>query len=129
MAMPTPDWSGLDGLRILVVEDTLLIADLIVEELREAGCHVIGPAPRVERGLTLARAEPLDGALLDINLDGEPCFPIADVLLERGVPVAFLTGYGEAAVPPEYRSMPRLSKPFHLKELIQLVRCNFTRAD
>ena len=104
MTVPPPH--DLTGVRILVVEDTLLIADLIVEQLEEAGCDVIGPASHVERALALVEAERLDGALLDINLRGELCFPIADALAERGVPLAFLTGYGESAVPPAYRALP-----------------------
>jgi DNA-binding response OmpR family regulator len=127
MLMSNLHEQGLRGLRVLIVEDTLLVADLIVEELEEAGCTIVGPAPRVERGLALAKAETLDGALLDINLAGEPCFPIAEVLLARGVPIAFLTGYGEAALPVSYRKVPCLSKPFQRNELIDVVRCNFVK--
>jgi DNA-binding response OmpR family regulator len=125
--MPVCHDTKLQGLRVLVVEDTLLIADLIVQVLEDAGCAIVGPAPRVERGLALAMAERLDGALLDINLAGELCFPIAEVLVARGVPVAFLTGYGEATLPISYRGMPRLSKPFQLADLIDIVRCNFVK--
>jgi DNA-binding response OmpR family regulator len=126
--MPISHESGLQGLRVLVVEDTLLIADLITSELQEAGCSVVGPVSRVERGLALAAVEPLDGALLDVNLAGEPCFPIAVALAERDVPVAFLTGYGDAALPPEYRGLPRLSKPFRMDAMIALVRNHFVKA-
>jgi|SRR4051794_37317997 CheY-like chemotaxis protein len=125
MTVPPPH--DLTGIRILVVEDTLLIADLIVEQLEEVGCDVIGPASHVERALALVEAERLDGALLDINLRGELCFPIADALAERGVPLAFLTGYGESVVPPAYRARPRLSKPFLLSDLIDLVECYFAK--
>jgi len=100
---------------------------LIVEELEEAGCMVVGPAPRVDRALALATSERLDGALLDVNLAGEPCFPIAEALLAQGVPFAFLTGYGEATLPPGYRKVPRLGKPFQLDDLLNLVRCNFVK--
>jgi DNA-binding response OmpR family regulator len=125
--MPNLSEINLQGLRVLVVEDTLLIADLIADELQESGCSVVGPVPRVEPGLALAAAEQLDGALLDINLAGQLCYPIVDVLVQRGVPVAFLTGYGDAALPPAYRAMPRLSKPFQLRDLVQLVQSHFTR--
>jgi DNA-binding response OmpR family regulator len=125
--MTVPDGTELTGLRILVVEDTLLIADLIVEELQLVGCEVVGPAPRMETGLALALAERLDGALLDVNLNGEMCFPIADVLVKRGVPMAFLTGYGEGTLPPAYQHMPRLVKPFRVEELTSLVRSQFAR--
>lgn len=127
MTMATIDLPSLDGLRVLLVEDNFLIADDIEQELREAGCRIIGPAPRVERGLALATTEPLDGALLDVNLSGEMCFPIADVLIERGIPFMFLTGYGEAAVPPAYRAMPRLSKPFDHRDLLRLVKRHFRK--
>jgi DNA-binding response OmpR family regulator len=118
----------LSGVRVLVVEDTLLIADLIVDHLQDAGCDVIGPASRVARALTLAASESLDGALLDINLHGELCFPIADVLVDRGIPIAFLTGYGESAVPATYKTAPLLSKPFQLNELTKLIESHFKRA-
>ncbi|MBN8909400.1 MAG: response regulator, partial [Rhodospirillales bacterium] len=59
---------------------------------------------------------------LDVNLAGEHSFPIADVLTERGIPFAFLTGYGDGIIPPQYQSVPRLSKPFDLGELVNLAR-------
>jgi DNA-binding response OmpR family regulator len=115
--------SGCDlhGARILVVEDTVLLADLIAEELEEEGCVVIGPAGRLADGLALAHAEQLDGALLDVNLAGEICLPIAERLAERGVPFAFLTGYGESMLPPAFRLRPRLTKPFNLTELARVL--------
>ncbi len=119
-----PTEADLHGLRVLVVEDMLLIADLIAEELQDKGCDVVGPVPRVERGLALANTERLDGALLDVNLAGERCFPIAEVLAARGVPFAFLTGFDNSVLPPAYRHAPRLTKPFNLRELVSLVdRC------
>lgn len=118
---PAPDTPGLHGLRILVVEDTLLVAEMIEDALHDLGCDVIGPAPRLQRGLALAGEAGLDGALLDVNLAGERCFPIADALAERGVPFAFLTGYGDAGIPPEYQRVPRLAKPFDLRSLEGLV--------
>jgi DNA-binding response OmpR family regulator len=126
--MKTSPTQELSGVRILVVEDTLLIAELIVDHLQDAGCDVIGPASRVGPALALAEREKLDGALLDLNLRGELCFPIADVLVSRGVPIAFLTGYGDSAVPAAYKSAPRLTKPFQLKELTDLVRRHFGEA-
>ena len=113
--------SGVRGMRVLVVEDTLLIAEVIADELRDQGCSVIGPASRLQQGLALAADERLDGALLDVNLAGELCFPIADALTERGVPFAFLTGYGDAAIPVGYRDTPRLTKPFDGANLLGLV--------
>jgi CheY-like chemotaxis protein len=126
MTMPISDTPDLHGLRILVVEDSVLIADVIVDALCDCGCNAVGPAARLAQGLMLAAVERLDGALLDVNLAGEPCFPIAAALGARGVPFAFLTGYGEVGVPPEYRAVPRLTKPFTIDNLMQLVARCFT---
>lgn len=119
--------SGVRGMRVLVVEDTLLIAEVIADELRDQGCNVVGPAARLEQGLALAADERLDGALLDVNLAGELCFPIADELAKRGVPFAFLTGYGDSVIPAGYRDMPRLTKPFNGANLVGLL-ASFSRS-
>jgi len=117
----------LSNLRILVVEDEILISEMIADRLHDVGCEVIGPAASLERGTTLASNENLDGAFLDVNLTGKPSFSIAEILTRREVPIAFLTGYGESAIPEAYRQIPFLSKPFELHELIALVRCHFTK--
>src|SRR5690242_11469654 len=96
--------STMTGLRILVVEDNFLAAEVVRDTLEGFGCQVVGPVGRLEDGLRLASAETLDGAVLDINLNGDRCFPIARALLERGVPFMFLTGYDDAGlIPPELR--------------------------
>ena len=74
--------------------------------------HGFGPFARVKHALEAARNEPLDAALLDIHLAGEPVFPVADLLAERGVPFAFVTGYNKDVLPPPYRDRPLLQKPF-----------------
>jgi DNA-binding response OmpR family regulator len=124
MASAEPD---LTGLRVLVVEDSLLVADLIGDALRDSGCDVVGPASRLMQGLALATVEQLDGALLDVNLGGERCFPIAAALRTRGIPFAFLTGYGDAALPSEYRNAPRLTKPFRIASLMAIVAATFAK--
>src|SRR5438445_666625 len=42
-----PAHSPLAGLRILIVEDTALVAGELVRVLRQAGCVVVGPCPSV----------------------------------------------------------------------------------
>ena len=123
--MPAAEPADLSGVTVLVVEDTALVADLLAEELRSAGCRVIGPAPRLKQELALAATPGLDGALLDVNLAGENCFPIADALAARGVPFAFLTGYGTTVLPAPYRDAPYLPKPIDLVEMYALVKRHF----
>lgn len=85
----------LKGKRILVVEDEALIAVMVEDMLSEMGSIVVGPAATIEQALALARAEEIDGAVLDVNVRGERIDPVADALAERGVPMLFATGYGE----------------------------------
>jgi hypothetical protein len=63
----------------------------------------------------------LHAALLDIHLAGEPVFPVADVLAERGVPFAFVTGYGKDELPPVYRDRPLLQKPFRPRAVLAMI--------
>ncbi|HZB53951.1 MAG TPA: hypothetical protein VE527_10000, partial [Reyranella sp.] len=78
------------------------------------------------RGLELARDEPLDGAVLDINLHGEMSFGIAEVLCARGVPFIFVTGYEDRSIVPlAFRSAPRLDKPVADERLIQAMVASF----
>lgn len=111
----------LAGLRVLIVEDEVIIAMLLEETLHDAGCVVIGPVPRVDKAMEVARAEPLDFALLDVNLAGEKVFPVAEVLVERAVPFVFLTGYGRSGLPATYAQRPALAKPFKLAALMRVI--------
>ena len=78
--------SGVQGLRVLVVEDVFLIAESLGELLQHYGCHFVGPVATLEQGLDMARDTPLDGAILDVNLEGKLCFPVATMLAQRGIP-------------------------------------------
>jgi len=108
----------LDGLRVLVVEDELLVAMMLEEFLRGQGCVIVGPVPRVEPALKAAREEPIDAALLDVNLAGERVYPVAKALAERNVPFVFMTGYGRGMLPLEYADRPAVAKPCQLTQLI-----------
>ncbi len=104
------------GSRVLVVEDEALIAAMIVEWLGEMGCEAVGPAARISEGLAIAEAEPLDAAVLDVNVNAERIFPLADRLRGRGVALVFATGYGEC-VAEAASNAPVLEKPFTFDQL------------
>ncbi|PBB65987.1 response regulator [Mesorhizobium sp. WSM4312] len=100
-----------DTPRVLVVEDEWLIAQDIASELRAAGYPVVGPVSSVAAALQLVEADKIDVALLDIQLNGETSLPIAEVLLARGTPFAFVTGFGERDVPAPFRNCKFVAKP------------------
>lgn len=111
------DADALQGLRVLVVEDEALVAMLVEDMLADLGCEVIGPAGSVRAALEILGRETPQAAILDVNLGGEPVYPVADALMKAGVPFVLATGYGEAGVAEAYRGAPVLQKPFELGEL------------
>jgi CheY-like chemotaxis protein len=104
--------------RILVVEDEYFIAEELREALDRLGATVVGPVPTGEKALALLKSEPIDMAVLDINLRGEMSFAVADALEERGIPFVFATGYDHTAVPERYRDIPHWAKPFDPEQLV-----------
>jgi len=112
------DGSAVRRYRILVVEDDLLVADLVADMLEELEYVPVGPAPTLERALAVVEQEHLDGAILDLNLNGVPVFPLADRCLALGIPVVLATGYADKSIMPENcRNLPSLEKPFHFDAL------------
>jgi DNA-binding response OmpR family regulator len=97
--------------RILVVDDEPLISMLVENWLDELGCEVVGPARTVEDALALADGQ-LDGAILDVNLGGGNCYPLANVLRARGVPLAFATGDSGLDEGQGFKNPILLPKPF-----------------
>jgi CheY-like chemotaxis protein len=109
-------------LRVLVVEDNLLIAETISDMLQDCGCVVLGPVPDLQRGMQMLEGEQPDAVLLDINLCGTLSFPLAAALEQRGVPFVFMTGYDEGSLfPPEFRAVRRISKPFDAKDVAEVL--------
>lgn len=114
---------SLSGRRILVVEDEYLVATALADDLSDAGAEVLGPAPSVAQALELIDgAAQLDIGVLDINLAGEPVYPVADALAARGVPFVLVTGYDGHAIPERYRDAPRLEKPVEARTVLAVLR-------
>ena len=120
--MSTVDGPDLHGLQILVLEDEMIVGMLVEDMLTDLGCTVIGPAATVSAALRLVADEPLDAALLDVNLgQGGSGYPVATELAARGLPFAFVTGYGADGLPEAWRGHPTLQKPFQMAALRDVV--------
>ncbi|WP_337268632.1 response regulator [Oryzifoliimicrobium ureilyticus] len=118
----------LEGYRLLVVEDEYFVASDLMRTLEDAGAHVYGPVSDVERAMEIVGGSfTLDGAILDINLNGEMIYPAAELLASRLIPFVFVTGYDRASVPRAFADTPYLGKPFDNERLVSVVASTVRR--
>jgi CheY-like chemotaxis protein len=107
-------------LRILVVDDEVMIAMLLEDVLVACGCKVVGPAGNVATAMSLINSgdkAAIDGAFLDVNLRGELIYPVVDALAARDVPVVFVSGYSADDIDPRYAGIPALAKPVPIAKI------------
>jgi CheY-like chemotaxis protein len=120
----TEDAKPLRGCKILVVEDDYLVALAVAGLLEEAGASVVGPVGWADEALSLVEdgSEPVDVAILDVDLHGEKSYAIADALARRNIRFVFATGFGEASIDRRYHDRPRCQKPFDERVLLRELR-------
>ncbi len=111
----------LAGLRVLLVEDEMMVSLLIEDILAEQRCVIVGPYDRLTEALVAARTRVIDLAVLDVNIAGDKVYPIADVLAAREIPFLLLSGYGESAIPSEHPDWRVCGKPFREDVLIGML--------
>jgi CheY-like chemotaxis protein len=104
-----------------VVEDEAIIAILMEDLLDDLGCDVVATAGTLEDAVEAAGTGAFDLAFLDVNLRGVPVYPVADVLRARGIPFAFVTGYGSTGVAAAHAEAPILRKPFLSRDLAAII--------
>jgi PAS domain S-box-containing protein len=114
--------------RVLLVEDEALIGMMMKNMLTELGLSVVGPYARMAEALTAARNGTFDAAILDVNLDGELAYPIADILIDRKLPFAFITGYDTQSIDERFAQIPTIQKPI-ARDVLQSVLTTRTRPD
>lgn len=121
--------AGIDGLRLLLVEDEYLLALYLGELIEELGARVVGPVASVAAALELIDHGPaIDGAILDVNLAGEPVFAVADALAARQVPFVFASGYDREALPERFRHIGLCQKPIDANAVLAAVQAFRSRA-
>lgn len=101
-------------LRTFLVEDEVLILMTLEDMVADLGHTVVGTALRTDEALAMARTIDADFALLDVNLNGERSFSVADALQARGIPMVFVTGYGARGLEREYANARTLQKPLDM---------------
>ena len=106
----------LTGKRVLVVEDEAIVALLAEDILLDHGAIVVGPAASIEHALELLDVEAIDVGFLDVNLNGERSYCIAERLREQGVPFVFATGYDSPGMVMPV-GIPVINKPYRSDEI------------
>lgn len=109
--------SNFAGKRVLVVEDEFLLADETRRKLEQLGAVVVGPTARVLNALSLIDKQMIDVAILDILLDGDEVFPVAEYLKERGIPFVFASAFWPSAIPERFRGYVLCDKPVELENI------------
>jgi DNA-binding NtrC family response regulator len=116
--VPKSSNQPLDGHRILLAEDEGLIALELEQILTDFGCDVFGPLASVDEVLESAQKGNFDGALLDVNLRGRQIFEILPALQKLGLRLIITSGYDDVTLfPAQFRTIPRVAKPFDTREL------------
>ncbi|MBV9550907.1 MAG: response regulator [Alphaproteobacteria bacterium] len=108
---PAANSNGRGPARILLVEDEMLVGVFMHELLSSIGYRPTQPMTRLGDALAAARREKFDCAVLDMNLNGEAVYPLAELLRAQQVPFVFLTGYSPDGVETRFCDVPVLQKP------------------
>lgn len=103
----------MNATRVLVLEDSLIIAMEAEDILRAVGLETIDIANSLDQAMEAVNAESYDFALLDVNLGESMSFGFARHLNERGIPFGFVSGYSDTQdFPADLQQVPLLVKPF-----------------
>lgn len=109
------------NLRIALIEDEALVLMLLEDMLSELGCHVVETAAHLNDAIQLAGSTNADLAILDVNLDGQEAYAVAERLAARDIPFVFATGYGRQGLRAPFGNRPTLQKPFRIEDLRQAI--------
>ncbi len=108
--------------RILVVGPQAVIALDLQRILRDAGYRVVGPAATAAEARRLIDRGPIDGAIVDLDIDRRTVPAILGLLDDAGIPAVFLSGAALEELPDRHRDGPLLDKPCKGPRLLAALR-------
>ncbi|QWW69821.1 response regulator [Rhizobium sp. WYJ-E13] len=100
--MKIDDLGLLAGKHLLIVESGDMVADAVRLALEKAGVVIVGPASSAEIGLALLDMARIDGAILDIRIEGDVVFPLAERLQDAQIPFVFAMPHADADIAAGY---------------------------
>jgi PAS domain S-box-containing protein len=111
-----------DDKRVLLVEDEPLVSMMLADMLSAFGHKVDGPYSRFSDAMLAAKSNNLQAGILDVNLGGEKTYAVANILTDRKIPFAFVTGYGPDSIVSAFAHAPVLQKPIEAAKLHALLQ-------
>jgi two-component SAPR family response regulator len=111
--------------QVMIVEDEMLVALDLQESIKALGYAVVGPYGRLSEAIEGAATQPIDFAILDLNLNGEMTYDLAEQLEQRGIPIVFTTGYESDAIKSRLTNCRVLNKPVVKDALESVLREHF----
>ena len=108
---------NIEGLRLLLVEDEAIIGFALEDLLSAHGARTTLVANIASARQRLAQ-DRFDAAIVDVNLNGEFSYPLADEIRATGCPMVFATGYGYVTHPDHLIDTPTVEKPYSLDALL-----------
>lgn len=108
--------------RILILDEQASIAELLAKMLHELGCDVVGPASREPEALALLAEHPIDAAIIDVKIKGQPSYAIATELNRRGTPWAFASGNNTDEYVSRFPGVPVITKPYSSEHISHVLR-------
>jgi CheY-like chemotaxis protein len=111
----------LTTIRVLLVEDEVMIRMMVADMVAELGHAVAAEAGDVGRAAELAQTGLFDLTILDVNLNGKMSFPVADIIMQRRIPLIFASSYALSNIPAAFATAPKLQKPFQIQTLAKAI--------
>jgi CheY-like chemotaxis protein len=109
--------STLKGRRFLVAEDEAIIAMLLEDMIEQLGGEIVGTAKACDEALAALESSNLDAIILDVHLKGGTSEDVVAAAAGKSVPVLVCTGSDAQALPPAFRDLPILQKPWQSEDV------------
>jgi CheY-like chemotaxis protein len=113
-----PSQGSIQGARIMIAEDELLIAITLEAALADSGAEVVGSFNTVDQAMSACGSVEMDAAIVDLQLMGELAFPLLRRLIAHAIPAVVVSGYPVSVLPSDLRHLPFREKPFRVSHII-----------
>ena len=107
----------LQGHRVLIIEDELLIALDLQAALIQIGAEVIGVAATADEALAAVASPSLTAAIVDLRLNGQSVRDAVQTLTDRNLPFIFYSGLEGTPTARSWPKVPLLLKPLPPEEV------------